>query len=75
MSQLTQVAATAELWEGTERAAANAASMSLNMSHSATVRLPQLLCITAHNMTNVTLSLSVKKQKDSVSSQKLPYEF
>ena len=46
-----------------ERAAANAASTSLNMSHSATVRLPQLLCITGHNMTNATLSLSVKKEK------------
>lgn len=46
-----------------ERAAANAASTSLNMSHSATVRLPQLLRITAHNMTNVTLSLLVKKEK------------
>lgn len=66
LSQLTRVAATAELWEGTERAAANAASASLKMSHSATVSLPQLLCVTAHNVTNVTLSLSVRKEKDSV---------
>jgi len=57
-----------------ERAAVNAASTALTMSHSATVRLPQLLCVTGHNMTDVTLSLSVKKEK-TVSSQKLPYTF
>lgn len=75
LSQLTQVAATAETWDRTERAAANAASTSLNMSHSATVRSPQLLCVTGHNMTNVTLSLSVRKEKTVFLLRSCPMHF
>lgn len=58
-----------------QRAAANAASTSLNMSHSATVRLPQLLCVTGHNMTSVTLSLSVKKRKTVFLLRSCPMNF
>lgn len=58
-----------------ERAAANAASTSLSMSHSATVRLPQLLCVTGHNMTNATLSLSVKKEKTVFLLRSCPMNF
>lgn len=58
-----------------ERAAANAASTSLNMSHSATVRLPQLLCVTGYNMTNVTLSLSVKIEKTVFLLRSCPMNF
>ena len=58
-----------------ERAAANAASPSLNMSHSETVRLPQLLCVTGYNMTNVTLSLSVKIEKTVFLLRSCPMNF
>lgn len=58
-----------------ERAAANAASTSLDMSHSATVRLPHLLCATGHNMTNVTLSLSVKSEKTVFLLRSCPRKF
>lgn len=58
-----------------ERAAANAASTSLNVSHSATVRLPQLLCVTGHNMTNVTLSLSITKEKTVFLLRSCPINF
>lgn len=77
LSQGTQVAATAEMWERTERerAAVNAASTALTMSHSATVRLPQVLCVTGHNMTNVTLSLSVKKEKTVFLLRSCPIHF
>lgn len=76
LSQWTQFAATAEMWEkNKERAAANAASTSLNVSHSATVRLPQLLCVTGHNMTNVTLSLSIKKEKTVFLLRSCPINF
>lgn len=83
LSQLTQVAATAEMWGGgerkrereIERAAVNAASTALTMSHSATVRLPQFLCVTGHNMTNVTLSLSVKIEKTVFLLRSCPIHF
>lgn len=75
LSQWAQVAATGETWGRTERAAANAASSSLNMSHSATVRLPQLLCVSGHNMTNVTLSLPIQKEKTVFLLRSCPTHF
>lgn len=76
LSQLTQVAATAESWERTKReGCCKCSKYVLKMSHSATVRLPQLLCVTRHNMTHVTLSLSIKNEKTVFLLRSCPMKF